>query len=180
MPAQNTMAIEVQRRSQHNERLMSPSDRSPNRSSSSRNTRILQSAKFAWTAATILLLSLPTWGGGSHKHHPSPSLSDDRQYILALVTANRFLHAWQVGDFESGMILLSDRVRHSQDPDNVEQLFSGNSGQAFEITRGHGSRGRYRFSIVLVSATGSHVRRRVSEIVVISTGKNDWVVDKLP
>ena len=180
MPAQNTMAIEVQRRSQHNERLMSHYDWSPNRSSSSRSTRILRSTKFACTAATILLLSLPTWGGGSHKHHSSPSLSDDREYILALATADRFLHAWQVGDFENGMILLSDRVRHSQDPDNVEQFFSGNSGQAFEITRGQGSRGRYRFSIVLVTATGSHVRRRVSEIVVISTGKNDWVVDKLP
>jgi hypothetical protein len=175
------MAIEVQRRSQHNERLMSHYDWSPKRSSSSRNNiRILRSAQFARTAATILLLSLPTWGGGSHNHHPSPTLSNDREYILALATADLFLHAWQVGDFENGMILLSDRVRHSQDPDNVEQFFSGNSGRAFEITRGRGSRGRYRFSLVLLTATGSHVRRRVSEIVVISTGKNDWVVDKLP
>jgi hypothetical protein len=29
-------------------------------------------------------------------------------------------------------------------------------------------------------AEGARVRRRFSEIIVVNTGKNDWVVDKLP
>ncbi len=40
--------------------------------------------------------------------------------------------------------------------------------------------GRYSFPVVLVTAGGSHVTRRSSEIILVDTGKNDWVVDKLP
>jgi hypothetical protein len=136
--------------------------------------------KLAWTAALILLLSLPTWAGGPRKHHSSPPTPTDPDYVFALATANRFLHAWQSGDLETGMVLLSDRVRHAQDPEKLEQFFSGDADRAFEITRGQGNRGRYRFATVLVTAGGSRVRRRLSEIIVVNTGKNDWVVDKLP
>jgi len=128
----------------------------------------------------ILLLSLPMWAGGSRKHHSNAPTPSDPGYVFALATANRFLHAWQMGDLETGMVLLSDQVRHSQDPEKFEQFFSGDPDRAFEITRGQGNRGRYRFAIVLVTAAGSHVRRRYSEIIVVDTGKNDWVVDKLP
>ena len=53
-------------------------------------------------------------------------------------------------------------------------------GGAFEISRGKGTAGRYRFPVVLLTTTGTHTRRHFSEIVVAPTGKNDWVVDKLP
>ena len=136
--------------------------------------------KLAWTAALILLLSLPTWAGGPRKHHSSPPTPTDPDYVFALATANRFLHAWQTGDLETGMVLLSDRVRHSQDPEKFEQFFSGNSNRAFELARGQGSGGRYRFAVVIVTIAGRRIRRRSSEIIVVNTGKNDWVVDKLP
>jgi len=45
-------------------------------------------------------------------------------YVFALATANRFLHAWQTDDLETGMVLLSDRVRHSQDPEKFEQFWN--------------------------------------------------------
>jgi len=105
----------------------------------------------------------------------------DPGYVFALAAANHFLHAWQTGDLEAGMVLLSDGLRHSQNADKLEQFFSSGNDRAFEITRGHGHRGRYSFPVVLVTPRGSsHVTRRFSEIVLVETGKNDWVVDKLP
>ena len=136
--------------------------------------------KIAWTAALILLLSLPAWAAGASKHHSTPPAPADPDYVFALATANRFLHAWQSDDLETGMVLLSDRVRHSQDPEKFEQFFAAGSDRAFEIARGQGGHGRYKFAVVLVTADGTHMHRRSSEIVVVSTGKNDWVVDKLP
>jgi hypothetical protein len=100
--------------------------------------------------------------------------------VFALAAANRFLHAWQTGDLENGMVLLGDNVRHSQNADKLEQFFSSGTNRAFEITRGHGHQGHYSFPVVLVTTRGSHVTRKFSEIIVVDTGKNDWVVDKLP
>lgn len=88
------------------------------------------------------------------------------------------------------MVLLSDNVRRSQGAEKLEQFFSGPTDRAFEITRGAGHRGRYRFPVVLVmkhlvtkprgAKLDSGVQRKFSEIILVNTGKNDWVVDKLP
>jgi hypothetical protein len=123
---------------------------------------------------------LPIGAAGSSKHHSNPPAPTDPGYVFALATANRFLHAWQTGDLETGMVLLSDRARHSQDPEKFEQFFSGAADRAFEITSGQGNRGRYQFAVALLTTEGTRLRRRFSEIIVVNTGKNDWVVDKLP
>ncbi len=78
------------------------------------------------------------------------------------------------------MVLLSDQVRHSHNPESFERFFSGDTNRAFEIARGTGNRGRYRFTVVLVTRQGTWVRRRDFEIIVVNTGKNDWAVDRLP
>src|SRR5882724_8313633 len=184
------ITLEVEPRSQHNEfantvptevwRVTSTMPEVKSRRLSTSNGRANQTVKLAWIATLILLLSPPTWAGGSHKRHSTAPTPAEPDYVFALATANRFLHAWRMGDFETGMVLLSDRVRHSQDPERVEQFFSGDAGRAFEIARGRRNRGRYRFEIVLVTVAGSRARRRLSEIIVINAGKNDWVVDKLP
>jgi hypothetical protein len=72
----------------------------------------------------------------------------DPGYALALEAANHFLHAWQTGDVENGMVLLSDNVRRSQNAEQVEQFFSiaKDNNRAFEISRGRGHRGRYSLS----------------------------------
>ena len=132
------------------------------------------------SVAVVLLLALPAWGAGSHRNRPNRPAPADSGYVFALATANRFLYAWQMGDLETGMVLLSDPVRHSQNPEKLERLFAAGSGRSYEIARGKGNRGRYSFPLVLVSTQGSQVRRRLSEIVVVNTGKNDWAVDKLP
>ena len=79
------------------------------------------------------------------------------------------------------MVLLSDGIRHSQNADKFEEFFSSATERAFEIRTGRGNRGRYSFPVVLVTPRGSsHVKRRFSEIILVETGKNDWVIDKLP
>ena len=130
-------------------------------------------------AVCLFLATVPLWAR-SHSHPTKQENISDPAYVFALTAANRFLHAWQTGDVEAGMVLLGDRVRRSQDADSLEQFFSKTTNRAFEIERGRGHKGRYSFPVVLVSTAGPHVSRRSSEIVLVDAGKNDWVVDKLP
>ena len=132
-----------------------------------------------WAAILLLFLPLPSWGGSS-RHSAKPAPLSDPSYVFALGTANRFLHAWQTGDLETGMVLLSDKVRRSHNSEDLEQLFSSGSDRAYEIDRGKGHPGRYRFPVVLVTKLGGGLHRIFSEIILVNTGKNDWVVDKLP
>ena len=135
--------------------------------------------KLRLAAIVLLFLPLPSWGG-PHRHTAKPTPLNDSGYVFALGTANRFLHAWQTGDLETGMVLVSDHVRRSHNMGNLEEFFSGGSDRAYEINRGRGDPGRYRFPVVLVTKTGSGLHRIFSEIIVVETGKNDWAVDKLP
>jgi len=132
-------------------------------------------------AVCLFLLTNSIWAG-THNHPAKQADTLDPGYVLALAAANNFLHAWQTGDIENGMVLLSDSLRNSQNADRVEEFFSNTTYRAFEITRGKGHPGRYTFPVVLVTPRGSSSRisRKFSEIVLIDTGKNDWVVDKLP
>lgn len=135
-------------------------------------------------AACLFFVSVfsttPIWAR-SHGHPAKQETLSDPGYVFALAAANHFLQAWQIGDLEKGMVMLSDSLRHSQDADKLEQFFSNATDRAFEITRGHGHQGRYSFPVVLLTPRGSsHVTRKFSEIILVETGKNDWVVDKLP
>jgi hypothetical protein len=126
-----------------------------------------------------VFLTTPVWAG-SHSRPAKQASPSDAGYAYALTAANHFLHAWQTGDVENGMVLLGDRVRHSQNADKLEQFFSNATNRGFEITRGHGHHGLYSFPVVLVTLRGSHITRKFSEIILVETGKNDWMVDKLP
>jgi hypothetical protein len=128
----------------------------------------------------LIVFSAPTISARSSNHPAKQSTPSDSGYVLALAAADHFMHAWQTGDAENGMVMLSDGIRHSQNADTLEQLFSNATDRAFEITRGHGHPGLYSFPVVLITTRGSHVARRFSEITLVETGKNDWVVDKLP
>jgi hypothetical protein len=136
--------------------------------------------KIRLAVCLFLLLTNSVWAG-SHSHPAKQADPLDPGYVFALAAANHFLHAWQTGDAENGMVMLSDGLRHSQNADQVEEFFSNATNRAFEITRGKGHSGRYTFPVVLVTPRGSsRITRKFSEIVLIDTGKNDWVVDKLP
>lgn len=124
-----------------------------------------------------LLIGAAPWC--SARQHSS-SKAADPGYVVALATANRFLNAWQVGDLETGTILLSDRARRAQSAESVETFFSRNSNRAFEIGRGKCDRSACRFPLAMLSEQNSRVHRKFSEIVLVNSGKTDWVVDKLP
>jgi hypothetical protein len=112
---------------------------------------------------------------------PGPGVESG--YVPALSAADHFLQAWQSGDVENGMVLLTSHAKTAATTDVVERFFSNPSPTAYEI--GHGKllkRGRYEFPVVLVSDAlkNIHTHRRFSSIVVVDTGNNDWAVDKLP
>lgn len=111
-----------------------------------------------------------------------PTHDLDSGYIPALAAADRFLQAWQSGDTENGVALLTGRAKEAATTDGIAKFFSNSEPSAYEIGRGkllkHGS---YEFPVVLVSASkNNRPRRRFSTIVIVNTGHNDWAVDKLP
>ena len=132
----------------------------------------------------VLVLFLP--GIGLAKSKPKTASSVDADYIAALATANRFLHAWQVQDHETGVLLLSDAAKQQTSEDRLDAFFSLGDAteEGFEIARGKKLQsGRYGFPVVLwqtVSGKTSRLHPRFSEIIVVRTGKDDWAIDKLP
>ena len=100
-------------------------------------------------AALLLALALALPVAAKSKASGAPG----EEYVAALATANRFLHAWQSGDLENGVVLLSDGLRHAQNADKLESFFSASGERAFEISTGRGHPGRYSFPIVLVVST---------------------------
>jgi hypothetical protein len=137
------------------------------------------SALFLLATLTLALPLSPALAG-SHKRPVKKDAPSDSDYVLALAAANHFLYACQIGDIEHGMVQLSDGVRQTLNAQTVEKFFSDAKGRAFEISRGRGQPGRYSFPVVLVGAQGALTTRKNTELVLMETGKNDWVVDKLP
>jgi nickel-dependent lactate racemase len=106
----------------------------------------------------------------------------DPDYVSALAAADHLLQAWQSGDVENGMVLLSSHAKQSAGSEAVAKFFSNSAPSAYEIERGKMvKRGRYEFPVVLVAGPSQRrARRRFSSFVVVNTGNNDWAVDKLP
>ena len=133
----------------------------------------------------ILLTFLPTinWAKSKPK---TASAAVDPDYVSALATANRFLHAWQVQDHETGVLMLTDAAKQRVSEDQLEAFFSAGdaSAEGFEIARGKKLQpGRYRFPVAFwqsVSGKNRKLHPRFSEIIVVRTGKDDWAIDKLP
>jgi hypothetical protein len=107
----------------------------------------------------------------------------DPGYVSALAAADHLLQAWQSGDVENGMALLSTHAKEAATTDVVEGFFSNPGNSAYEIGRGKlVKRGRYEFPVVLVvgASKSGRMRRRFSRIIIVNVGNNDWAVDKLP
>ena len=105
----------------------------------------------------------------------------DPSYSSALATANRFLHAWQTQDHETGIIMLTDVARQRVSPERLQEFFSPGAVAAFEIQHGrriHG--GEYTFPVALFGISGQSLRPHLSNIVITRAGKDDWEVQKLP
>jgi hypothetical protein len=108
------------------------------------------------------------------------SAYSDPAYGVALAAANRFLHAWQTQDHETGIMMLTDSARQHVSRDQLQEFFSSGPDAAFEIQRGKRLNvAEYSFPVVLFNPSSSP-RPHVCKIVVVKAGKDDWVVDKLP
>jgi|SRR5579884_2418609 len=104
----------------------------------------------------------------------------DPSYCLALATANRFLHAWQSEDHETGIVMLTDSAREHSSPEQLQSFFSPGPNAAYEIAHGKRTKsGGYAFPVVLFNNPVSW-RRHNAKVIVTRDGKNDWAVDKLP
>jgi hypothetical protein len=105
----------------------------------------------------------------------------DPAYSVALAAANRFLHAWQIQDHETGIMMLADGARQQTSPELLQSFFSPGPQAAYEIEHGKRiGRDEYSFPIVLFGSTASSARPHFCRIVVARFGKDDWVVEKLP
>ena len=111
----------------------------------------------------------------------------DRDYASALATADRFLHAWQTQDEESGLLLLTDRVRQHTDENKLRDFFSSgrNYSPGYEIGRGRRlSAARYKFPVALFAGDAGHPHRprrpQAYALIVVRIGREDWAIDKLP
>jgi hypothetical protein len=110
----------------------------------------------------------------------------DPDYVIALSAANHFLHAWQTNDQETGILMLTDRLKQKTSQDLLSVFFSSTSyaRQSFEIGRGRKlGPGRYRFPVTLFQNSGKAtkmMRPQSSTLVVIRAGKDDWAIDRLP
>jgi hypothetical protein len=134
-------------------------------------------------ARVLLLLTIAAPLTARTRAAPARS-AVDQEYIAALATANRFLQAWQSQDQETGILLLSDKVKGHTAEEHLQSFFSraDNAQEAYEISGGRKLKaGRYIFSVALFnSRNGTWMQRRSSRMIVTRVGKNDWAVDKLP
>lgn len=110
----------------------------------------------------------------------------DRDYLSALDIADKFLGAWQTQDQETAILLLTDRLRDPSQEDRLQALFSAPSGShsAYELCRGRKlAAGRYEFPIVLFRTSESSPRWQhphSATLIIVRSGKGEWLLDKLP
>jgi hypothetical protein len=127
----------------------------------------------------ILLLGLIPISSFARVHR-SVERAIDPAYGSALAAANKFLHAWQTQDHETGIMMLTDAARQHASPEQLQEFFSSGAQAAFEIQRGRRrSAAEYVFPAVLFDGETSR-HPHVCRIVIVKAGKEDWAVDRLP
>jgi len=146
-------------------------------------SRIRSSIPTRILVSSLLLLS--TALAPAKARSTTPAVEHD--YIVALATADRFLHAWQTDDEEAGILLLTDHLKKQSSEDAVHDFFSSSDYARTSYEIGHGRRlapGRYEFPVALFqspSRTGHRqTHPQTSALIVVKAGKSDWAIDKLP
>lgn len=132
-------------------------------------------------ATLILLFGLTCASQGRVARHLARTLPVDPSYSPALATANRFLHAWQTQDHETGIMMLTDDARQHASREQLQAFFSPGPEAAYEIKRGHRvGASEYTFPAVLFGFSVSASQPHVCHIVITKAGKDDWAVDRVP
>src|SRR5579862_185671 len=73
--------------------------------------------------------------GSARISKPKTSSISDANYAEALAAADRFLQAWQSGDMENGMAILTLRAKQALSRENLDKLFTNEEPAGYEITR---------------------------------------------
>lgn len=115
------------------------------------------------------------------------SVELDRDRVMALGAADRFLAAWQMRDQGRGLALVSASVKKRYTETQIREYLSGMSNPhhaAFEVFDGKRVKSAYEFRVRLFEHyTGEE---RASElpgdlrIRLVKVGGEDWQVDNLP
>ena len=132
--------------------------------------------------AVISFLLLFSFCPQSFAHpHKTARRTIDPLYNSALAAANRFLHAWQAEDHETGITMLSDAARQDVSPDKLQSFFSPGPDAAYEIARGKRvNSAAYEFPVGLFGTSSAPAHPHVCTVIVTRSGKHEWAVDKLP
>ena len=138
-------------------------------------SRCLASAS-RWPPALILCLTRPL-SPSAAEARTAPCLHRlDHGNVPALAIAYHLLQAWQSGDVEDGITLLSRHAKDAETTDVVEQFFISSEGpSANELGPGKLlKRGRYEFPAVLISGASkaTPTRCRFSSMVVHGCGQH--------
>lgn len=147
--------------------------------------RIRTQASLYLTHILLASLLLSTTLASPKSHNTT--LTVDHDYVVALATADRFLHAWQTDDEEAGILLLTDHLKKQSSEDAVHDFFSSSDYARTSYEIGHGRKlapGRYEFPVALFqspSRTGHRqTHPQTSALIVVKASKSDWAIDKLP
>jgi hypothetical protein len=132
----------------------------------------------------VLLLGWTIPSFVSAKTRPRRKPQPDVQYVSALSTANHFLQAWQAGDHEAGLLMLTDEAKRHTSVEHLENYFSPDPAirRAYQIANGKKLHaGRYSFPVGLFEqGPDAPPHTRYSQIIVRQIGKGDWAVETLP
>lgn len=78
-------------------------------------------------------------------------------------------------------MMLSDHARQQVSPEQLQQFFSPEANAAYEIEHGQRRKsGGYTFPVVLFGMANPSKRAYFGQLVIARSGKNDWVVERLP
>jgi hypothetical protein len=132
----------------------------------------------------VLAASSSAWA----QRPPAPSIPVDDHYILALSTADHFLHAWATRDADAGRTTLTPAAIARYSAEQIAMLFQGVSSphhESFEIGPGHAlSPTKYAFDVIqyeyLTNMNFHGSRRRPARLVVVEVKPNTWLVDEFP
>ena len=120
------------------------------------------------------------------RNHSAATANQD--YILALTTADQFMHAWATRNQDDGLALLTPRLKGRFPEDYFRYYVSGLSNphhQAFEIGRGKRlPSGAYSFPVVMYLHYNGQKESapfpKPLTITVVQAGPESWLVDDLP
>ncbi len=139
--------------------------------------------RFRLVLPLVLALTLASGLAAKTKRSSKSANSTDSEYVSALATANRFLHAWRSEDHEAGLLLVSDDAKSRTSEDRFEKFFEpgGNVQRGFQVGQGAKVKaGRYSFPVKLYERNAGQSHVRTSQLLVVKSGGDEWVIDRLP